>query len=196
MSELLDERPPGEGPTGDWPDIRDLVRREVDAYLAYVTTVEPGLPTRCPPWTVRDVTRHLAATFARFVAMHQRGRRGDLTPPFAPEDLDAENLRAVRHFSGDPETALRWEADRFLDMAEDPDAVMPHQRGPVPVGMNLVFALADVAIHHDDVAVAAGSSYVPPDDVVATLVESFRRLGQFTENDAPQWSSFVSERGS
>ncbi|HWL37727.1 MAG TPA: maleylpyruvate isomerase family mycothiol-dependent enzyme [Frankiaceae bacterium] len=180
---------------GPWPDIRPLVAAELDAYLAAVAAIDPALPTRCAPWTVRDVTTHLAATFERFVAMLSQGRRGDLTPPFAPEDMDAENLRAVRAYTRDPEAALREECERFLALASDPDEVMPHQRGPIPVGVQQLFGLGDLAVHHDDVAVAAGRSYAPPPEVVSALVASYRRLGWWDDADPPEWRSFVSERG-
>ena len=180
---------------GTWPDLRPLVRAELSSYLAAVADLDPDLPTRCPPWSVRDVTRHLAATFERFGVMLARGRAGDLSPPFTVADLDEENLRAVREFVGDPEARLREEAERFLDAAADPDEPMPHQRGPVPVGVQLVFGLADLAIHHDDVLRAAGRSYQPPPDVVSALVSAYRRLGWWDEGDPPGWAAFVAERG-
>ena len=37
------------------------------------------LPTRCPPWKVLDITRHLAATVARFNRLLRQSRDGDLT---------------------------------------------------------------------------------------------------------------------
>ena len=63
--------------------------------------------TRCPPWTVRDLTAHLAATFHRFADQLGKASAGDLTAPFAPGDLSRENLRAVELFRGDPLQALR-----------------------------------------------------------------------------------------
>lgn len=179
---------------GEWPDVRPLVRRELDAYLDFVAQVPGDPPTRCSPWTVSDVTRHLAATFERFAAMLSQGRRGDFSPPFPPGLLDEENLRAVREFRGDPDIRLREEGERLLALATDPDEPMPHQLGTLPVGVQLLFALADLAIHHDDVAVACGSSYAPPDDVVSTLVASYRRLGFWEEGAAPEWATLVAGR--
>jgi uncharacterized protein (TIGR03083 family) len=179
---------------GPWPDIRPLVRAELDAYAAAVAAMDGGLPTRCRPWTVTDVTRHLAATFERFVAMLEQGRRGDLSPPFPPDQLDAENLRAVEQLSGDPDARLRAAAERFLDLGADPDEPMPHQVGTVPVGAHLVFALTDLAVHHDDVAHAAGAAYQPPPEVVDTLVATYRRVGFWKESDLPGWAALVADR--
>jgi uncharacterized protein (TIGR03083 family) len=179
---------------GSWPDIREQVRAELDAYAAAVASIDGRLPTRCPPWTVTDVTRHLAATFERFVAMLEQGRRGDLSPPFPRERLDEENLRAVEQFSGDPDTRLRAAAERFLGLGADPDEPMPHQLGTIPVGAQLVFALTDLAVHHDDVAHAAGERYQPPPEVVETLVATYRRLGFWEESDAPGWAALVADR--
>ncbi|MDQ1712932.1 MAG: hypothetical protein QOE45_2382 [Frankiaceae bacterium] len=179
---------------GEWPDHRALVRVELDAYAA--AGVDGDLPTRCVPWTVTDVTRHLAATFERFVAMLEQGRRGNFSPPFPREALDTENLRAVEQFTGDPDARLRAAAETFLDLATDPDEPMPHQLGVVPVGVQTLFGLADLAIHHDDVARAAGGAYQPAPEVVETLVAAYRRLGFWEESDPPVWASLVADRES
>ena len=81
---------------GPWPDGIASSRHELGAYVDDVSDgARDDQPTRCSPWTVRDVTAHLAATFQRFHRMLDQGRGGDFTPPFSPEELDAENLRAV-----------------------------------------------------------------------------------------------------
>ena len=45
---------------------------------------------------------HLAATFRRFADQLDRARAGILDAPFRPDQLQAENLRAVRDFRADP----------------------------------------------------------------------------------------------
>lgn len=159
---------------GAWTDVRDITRAELQSYLTDAS--DPAIqdvPTRCPPWTVADLTRHLAATAARFNAMLAQSRAGDLTPPFGRNELSKENLRAVREFSGDPLARLREEAERFLSDSSDPDEIMAHQLGPIPAGLQQRFLLNDLAIHHDDLAVAIGGSYRPPDAVVDALAEVF-----------------------
>lgn len=166
--------PPLQGP---WPDGRGLLRREVDAYLADVADGSlDRLATRCEPWTVADVTTHLAATFLRFNRMIDQGRRGDFTPPFAMDELDGENLRAVEAFTGDPTQALVEQTDGLLLRCTDLDEPVPHQAGTIPVGLQVLFGLLDTVVHHDDVLSAAGRRYVLPDDVVATLLPVGQRL--------------------
>ena len=47
---------------------------------------------------------------------------------------------------------------------------MGHQRGPVPVGLQVIWGLSELTVHHDDLADATGTSYRPGDPVVAALV--------------------------
>jgi len=154
-----------------------MLRREVDAYVADVAdgTLDE-LPTRCEPWTVADVTTHLAETFLRFNRMIERGRHGDFAPPFGMDELDAENQRAIDAFTGDPVRALAEQTDTLLARATDLGEPVPHQVGTVPAGLQLLFGLMDVTVHHDDVLAAGGRRYVLPDDVVAALLPVAERL--------------------
>lgn len=181
---------------GPWPDARELVERELAAYLA--TAAEPAnldLATRCPPWTVSDVTAHVAATFERFNLMLAKGRSGDLSEPFERGDLSRENLRAVEHFAGDPLLRLEEEAMRFVRSSTDPDEVMPHQFGPIPVALQMLFGLNELAIHHDDIAVAAGSRYRPDARAVEALRQVWERaLGGLSGADDP-WLDILEASG-
>lgn len=162
---------------GPWPDGRVLVRREIDAYRRDVADRSTDdLPTRCDPWTVGDFTVHLAVTFERFRRMLAQGRAGDFTAPFASDDLDAENLRAVESFSGDPLHTLVVEAHGFLDDVGDLDEPMPHQLGTLPAGLQVLFGLMDVAVHHDDVMSARGRRYELPTATVEAIVPVAERL--------------------
>jgi uncharacterized protein (TIGR03083 family) len=176
---------------GDWPIRADLLRSEADAYIT--TARDPSgwqLPTRCPPWNVTDVTRHLAATFHRYVELLRRSRTGDFRPPFKPEDLAEENLRAVREFTGDPISSVCEEVARFVSLADDPAEPMINQRGTIPVGLQMCFGINEFAIHHDDVAAARGGSYRPGDEVVGVLIETWRALtgGETPSPGTDAWS--------
>lgn len=156
--------------SGPWPDGRTLLRREVDSYVAEVADGSiDRLPTRCPPWTVADVTTHVAETLRRFDAMIDQARTGDFTPPFAPDETDGENLRAVAAFDGNPVDALGEAADGLLERTVDLAEPVPHQIGVVPAGLQVLFALFDITLHHDDVLDATGGRYAMPDDVVEVL---------------------------
>jgi uncharacterized protein (TIGR03083 family) len=183
-------------PPAEWADARDLVRGELESYLrdASDETVR-SLPTRCPPWSVDELTRHLAASARRFNEMLAQGRAGDFTPPFAPDELGEENLRAVREFSGDPLEQLRSEAERFLSDAANLTETMPHQLGPIPVGLQHRFLLADLAIHHDDLAVAAGRRHRPPGSVVEALAKAFEARGVELPDVPDEWERIIAASG-
>jgi hypothetical protein len=98
-----------------WPAALDWSAAELRSYLS--AAADPAvqtLPTRCPPWTVRDLAAHLAATFQRFGDQLDRANAGNLTAPFEPGDLSRQNRRAVDLFGGDPAQALNEQATRFL----------------------------------------------------------------------------------
>jgi len=155
-----------------------LVRRELAAYLGDAARPEAQvLPTRCPPWTVADVTAHVAETFARFNRMLAQSRAGDLTPPFTPKELAEENLRRVAAFAGDPVEALEREATAFVDAVADQDEPIAHQFGPLPLRVQLGFALNELAIHHDDVAHAQRRAYEPSPETTALLAQLWTSLG-------------------
>jgi uncharacterized protein (TIGR03083 family) len=181
---------------GPWPDTGELVERELAAYLATAADLDNvDLPTRCPPWTIKDMTAHLAATFDRFNRMLAQGRSGDLKRPFARESLSAENLRAVGHFEGDPLQGLEQEALRFVGSATDPLEIMPHQFGPIPVALQMLFGLNELAIHHDDIATAAGRRYRPDTDVLEVLKPVWERaLGGLPGTD-DVWTDILTASG-
>jgi uncharacterized protein (TIGR03083 family) len=190
------ERRPEPDLSGPWPLVADLVRAELAAYLevAHIPQVQPS-PTRCAPWTVRDLTAHLAVTFRRFADMLEQSQRGDLSPPFGREELTARNLREVEKFQGDPFAELQIQADRFLAGATDPDELMAHQFGPIPVGLQVLFALDELALHRSDVEEARGGSYRPSGKVIEALVPVWQRvLGGLPAGPDP-WRSILIASG-
>jgi len=160
-----------------WPYAAGLLGPELDRYLADAAL--PGrqqLPTRCPDWTVREVTVHLVCTFSRFHTMLLQGRAGDFTAPFEVPQLTAENLRAVRAYQGgDPCGELRATVTGFCSALRDGGELMPHQLGPIPVALQVLFGINELAIHHDDVAAAAGHSYQPPPATLDVLTQLWQR---------------------
>lgn len=181
---------------GPWPDAGELVERELARYLATAADRRNAeLPTRCPPWTVSEVTTHLAATFERFNRMLARGRAGDLNRPFERDELSAQNLRAVESFEGDPLQRLDDETMRFVRSLGDPEEIMPHQFGPIPVALQMLFGLNELAIHHDDIAAAAGGRYRPDADVLEALeLVRERALGGLAGTDDP-WADILTASG-
>ena len=180
---------------GPWPLATGLTQAELRCYLD--ATADPALadrPTLCPDWTVSQLTAHLAATFARFAGQLAKSRGGDFSPPFAPAELAAENARAVAGSGGDPRAALRVQAGRFLAMVGDPDEPMAHQRGPVPVALQVLFGLNELAVHHYDVTAPSGPGYRPPDAVLAALAQMHERIGELPPGDDP-WDRILRRTG-
>lgn len=181
---------------GPWPDAGVLVERELARYLATAADRRnSGLPTRCPPWTVNDITAHLAATFERFNRMLARGRAGDLSRPFERDELSVENLRAVESFEGDPLLRLEEETTRFVRSCRDPQEIMPHQFGPIPVALQMLLGLNELSIHHDDIADAAGDQYRPDADGLEALKPVWVRvLGGLAGTD-DLWTDILTASG-
>jgi hypothetical protein len=159
---------------GPWVSAKELTLTELASYLD--DAVRPELRsavTRCAPWTGDELTAHLAATFSRFAEMLEQSRNGDLTAPFGRDALAAENHRAIASFIDDPTGQLDAAAGRFCELVEDPSEIMAHQFGPIPVGLQAVFGLNELAIHHDDLLSASGRSYRPPPAVIDALVPAW-----------------------
>ena len=180
-----------------WPMVADWSADELDGYLAAAgDPAIQGLPTRCAPWAVSDLTAHLAQTFRRFADQLDRASAGDLTSPFGAGDLSRENRRAVENFRGDPLRALGQQAGRFLGAARHWPAgrLMGHQRGPVPVGLQVIWGLSELAVHHDDLAVATGTRYRPGERVVATLAAAKEAIDGFHGGD-DSWLEYLRSTG-
>jgi hypothetical protein len=64
-------------------------------------------------------------------------------------------------------------ASTFLDAVGAADELLGHQFGPVPAGLQVMFGLNELAIHHDDVAHAASGTYRPPGEVVTALADMY-----------------------
>jgi uncharacterized protein (TIGR03083 family) len=180
---------------GPWPPAAGPARRELDSYLD--ATADPALagrPSLCPGWTVSQVTAHLAATFTRFADQLAKSRGGDLSPPFAPGELAAENARALARSGDDPRAALRAAAGRFLAMVAGPAEPMAHQRGPIPVALQVLFGLNELAVHHYDVTAPSGPGYRPPDDVLALLAQMHERINGLPPGQ-DLWSRILRQTG-
>jgi uncharacterized protein (TIGR03083 family) len=177
---------------GPWPDGIPATRVELARYLDEVADGSiDALLTRCEPWTVRDVTIHVTETFRRFRRMLEAGRAGDFTPPFSPDELDAENLRAVAAFTGDAVSELTTAVSLFLDDLADPDEPMPHQLGTLPAGLQVHFGLMDIAMHHEDVCAAAGLVYRPSAETIAALLPMTERLFGMPPDQEDPWALMV-----
>jgi hypothetical protein len=127
--------------------------------------------------------------------MLDQGRNGDFTPPFTPDELDAENLRAVAAFTGDASGALVTAATGFLDSLGDLDEPVPHQVGTIPAGLQVLFGLLDIAMHHDDVSAAAGRAYRPAPETIDAVVVVAERMFGMPPGQADPWLVMMAGAG-
>jgi hypothetical protein len=142
---------------------------------------------------VRAVTIHLACTFSRLGELLDRGRAGDFSAPFPPEQLAAQNQRAVRDYRGaDPCGQLRVAVRDFSSALDAGDELMPHQLGPIPVALQVLFGSDELAIHHHDVAGAVGHHYQPPGETLAVLRLMWQRR---TGGDVTTWADILRAAG-
>ncbi len=87
------------GHAGPWPWVPERTRRELAAYVKIASKQQfRNLETRCEPWTVDDITTHLAVTFQRFADMLLQARAGDPAPPANKKMLN----EAVKHIHFSP----------------------------------------------------------------------------------------------
>jgi hypothetical protein len=71
---------------------------------------------------------------------------------------------------------------------------MGHQRGPVPVGLQVMWGLSELTVHHDDLAHAIGSRYRPSDHIVTALVTMKETVDGFKAGDDP-WLDYLRSTG-
>jgi uncharacterized protein (TIGR03083 family) len=172
-----------------WPWVPDLVRAELTDYLDLAITM-PDAPTSCPPWTVADLTAHLVATFHRFRTLLRQSRSGDFTKPFEPEELSRWNLASVAEFTGDPFAELPAEVEGFLTEADNPMEMMANQRGPIPVALQLLFALNELVLHHHDVL-----PYRPERKVLEPLLDMWQRRYPPLPEEPDPWHKILLASG-
>ncbi len=172
-----------------WPWVPDLIRTELGGYLDLAITM-PDAPTACPPWTVKDLTAHLVATFQRFGTLLRQSRAGDFSIPFEPEELSRWNLATVQEFGGDPFTELPAEVEAFLAEATNPMEMMAHQRGPIPVALQLLFGLNELTIHHHDIV-----PYRPDRQTLEPLLDLWQRRFAPLPDEPDPWHKILLASG-
>ena len=164
--------------SGDWTMPLTHLAVELELFLATARRPDvPPAPTRCEPWTGDQLVAHVAATFQRFNEMLTQSRDGDLSAPFERDGLHQANQEAVETFSQDPPAACEQAARKFFRLIEDPNELMAHQLGPIPVAVQAAFGLSELMLHHHDLLSAVGEFYSPspgaPEAVVRAWTSAF-----------------------
>jgi hypothetical protein len=71
---------------------------------------------------------------------------------------------------------------------------MGHQQGPVPVGLQVMWGLSELTVHHDDLAQAVGTIYRPGSSIVTALVAMKDAVDSFRAGDDP-WLDYLRSTG-
>ncbi|MEM7139801.1 MAG: TIGR03086 family metal-binding protein [Actinomycetota bacterium] len=176
----------GDARTGHDEHVRifRLARGEFARRLDAVAATHHALPTPCPDWDVRTVIDHVLAgdVFAVRVL-------GGATLEAAIDGLLGADL-----VGPDVHGDFRRGADAVdaAFAAADPDAIVDHVAGRIPVRDFIEFRTADYSGHAWDLAVATGQDRTLHPDLVASMVErtaarreSTGSLDQYDDADAP-----------
>lgn len=131
-----------------------------------VTATELGLPTPCPPWTVRDLLSHMVAQHLRFAAV-ARGEDPEQACPVDKAELGEDPAAAFRRASGALTAA-------FADAPDERKVLLPEIGRPIPVSALIAFHFFDFVVHGWDLAVATGAPYAPSAELCALA----REVGQ------------------
>jgi uncharacterized protein (TIGR03086 family) len=132
-----------------------------------VTADELALPTPCESWSVADLIWHVARASDMTVILIGGASRQEATDLFkiaVPPDLLEQCRRA-----------LSDQASAFAH-ASDPDFIVHHPMGDVPIHQLFDFRIMDLTLHAWDLARAIGASEVLPDVLVTHVYGSLSPL--------------------
>ena len=127
--------------------------------------------------------------------MLDKGRGADFTALCSPMSSKPRTSTPSRSSRARRSPALVTAANGFLDDVTDLDEPVPHQLATIPVGLQVLFGLMDIAMHHDDVLSVTGRRYRPQDDTIAAILPVAERLfGMPPDQDDP-WALMVMGSG-
>ncbi len=124
------------------------------------------LPTPCPPWTVRELLRHMVGQHLRFAAV-ARGEDPDAVSPVEGPQLGADAATTLRD-------AAEAVTQAFAAGDETAEVLLPEIGRPVPLSVLISFHFFDFVVHGWDLAVSIGAPFAPPAELSALAT----RVGQ------------------
>ncbi|MBR7837010.1 TIGR03086 family protein [Actinospica durhamensis] len=124
------------------------------------------LPTPCPPWSVRELLRHMVGQHLRFGAV-ARGEDPDAVSPVEGPQLGADAAATLRE-------AAEILTRSFAEGDETASVLLPELGRPVPLGVLISFHFLDFVVHGWDLAVSIGAPFTPP----AKLSDQAFQVGQ------------------
>ena len=124
------------------------------------------LPTPCPPWSVRDLLRHMVGQHLRFGAVARGEDPASVSPVEGPQ-LGADAAATLQEAA---EVVTR----SFAEGDEAASVLLPELGRPVPLGVLISFHFFDFVVHGWDLAVSIGAPFTPP----AELSDQAFQVGQ------------------
>jgi len=138
------------------------------ARVAGALTEEGWSRPACGEWSAAVLARHCAAVGGWYHEWLDRAERGDAAPPFAVEELAAQNERALLPLAGTSGPAA---LDLFVNRARSYRERLPgawdlpygYPRGAVTAGLHAAVAATEWHLHAWDLARSGGSGHRPSD---------------------------------
>jgi uncharacterized protein (TIGR03083 family) len=183
----------------------DDLRAEVTRLLKLGGSLDPddwNEPSRCEGWTIGDVFAHLCGDFERWARWLGAALSGDLTQPFALEQLAADNAALLEQYAGvDPPhllVALERSAGDYINRLANvlPSVPQAHPRGTITVGDQILWAASECALHGWDIATALDMTWEAP----AGLPRIYNAwlhspLPPLPEDEADPWTAILRASG-
>jgi hypothetical protein len=108
-------------------------------------------------------------------------------PPWTVTDLTAHLVATFHRFR----TLLRQSrSGDFLAEADNPMEMMAHQRGPIPVALQLLFGLNELVLHHHDML-----PYRPERKVLEPLLDMWQRRFPPLPEESDPWHKILLASG-
>ena len=142
-----------------------------DAFAARLRAVQPDqwdAPTPCDGWAVRDLVSHVLGGNQMAVIMLAGASQEETTALLAGLPLGDDPVATFVD-------GAAAQVQAFRD-APDPDRLVHHPIGDVPVAQVLEFRIGDLTIHTWDLARAIGADEDLPDDLVTRAYAGFEPM--------------------
>lgn len=139
-----------------------------DRVAERLTSDHLDLPTTCPPWTVRELLRHMVGQHLRFAAV-ARGEDPEAACPVQGPPLGADPAATLRE-------AAELVTKSFAEADQSASGLLPEVGRPVPLGALISFHFFDFVVHGWDLAVSIEAPFNPPAELSDLAFEVGRAI--------------------
>ncbi|PTT69409.1 maleylpyruvate isomerase family mycothiol-dependent enzyme [Arthrobacter sp. HMWF013] len=180
----------------------DLSRlgRETDMLLATVESLaddELTVPSLCEGWTRADVIAHLASNGQALVKLIDWATTGEERPLYASSEARSQEIAALAALPREELVGqLRISARKFAEQAQRLNGELVAQEvqvggKAVPATSIVALRIAEVVVHHHDLATAWTIEEADPDSLLDALESAVRSL---RAKGAPDMTLVTEER--